>query len=125
MAKITITLPDELYEKILRARGKINVSAICANSLRSVVEELEKAGELLPESKIDYPLYKDVLPINGYVSDYLSYRVRLRKAVRTECEVCKLPLTRITQLPEFGMLCVCCYETAIKSGKLTPKLKKW
>ena len=52
MARINLTIPDQLYERLERLRDRVNVSKVCAIALARELDMLENATSTVVDSKV-------------------------------------------------------------------------
>lgn len=53
MARLNLTVPDDLFQRLEKHRDRLNMSRICAHALEKKVAELEKETELLQSLRRD------------------------------------------------------------------------
>lgn len=53
MARLNLTVPDDLFERLEKHRDRLNMSRICAEALEKKVREIEKEAELLQSLRRD------------------------------------------------------------------------
>ena len=74
MARLNLTVPDDLFERLEKHRDRLNMSRVCANALEKKVVEIEKESELLGS------LRQDVDQMNAMIT-----RLKDEKVERMRC----------------------------------------
>ncbi len=52
MARINLTIPDPLYNRLERLRDRVNVSKVCANALAKELDMLENTAQTQDDAKV-------------------------------------------------------------------------